>query len=188
MPQRRRRHGNNRRQSDSCGFELFLFCLFLYLMVTQWESDCQFFFNSYCFTSYSLMIFIRKFQAATLDNIENNPKNQIIMIGILMPVFLVHTIIGGQEFFSADLYNCRKQYQGEVLYIIVFMFAVSMCFVFVLLLFCILLPLWVRKLNRRRRARQMADRIRGIDGLIDQNPLIEENQQQEDNDGQGRAD
>ena len=97
------------------------------------------------------MIIIRRFQAATLDDIEHNPKYQIIMIGVLMPIFLVHTILGGEEFLLADMYTCRQNYDGEVFYIIVFMFAVSMCFVFVLLLFCILLPIWIRKLRRRRR-------------------------------------
>lgn len=126
------------------------------------------------------MIIIRRFQAATLDDIEHNPKYQIIMIGVLMPIFLVHTILGGEEFLLADMYTCRQNYDGEVFYIIVFMFAVSMCFVFVLLLFCILLPIWIRKLRRRRRTRQLADRIQDMDGIIDGDPLLAEGDPSED--------
>ena len=74
------------------------------------------------------------------------------MMGFLMPLFIVHTIVGGIEFFKADLMACRAAYQGEVFYIIIFMFAVSMCFVFVLLLLCVLMPTWVKNARRRRRA------------------------------------
>ena len=56
------------------------------------------------------MIIIRRFQAAVLDELENNPKYQIIMMGIMMPIFLAHTIIGGIDFFSADLILCRAPY------------------------------------------------------------------------------
>ena len=105
------------------------------------------------------MIIIRRYQTAVLDEIEDNPKYQIILMGIFMPLFLVHTVFGGEEFFNAPLTECRKEYKGEVFYIIVFMFAVAMCFVFVLLLFCILMPTWIRKLKRRRRTRRLAGRI-----------------------------
>jgi len=64
-------------------------------------------------------------------------------MGIMMPLFLLHTYFGGREFFHADLIGCRSHYDGEVFYIIIFMFAVSMCFVFGLLLLCILLPSWI---------------------------------------------
>lgn len=141
-------------------------------MIEQWVKDCTWFFNSYCFSSYTLMIIIRRYQAATLDDIEDNPKYQIVMMGVFMPVFVIHTILGGEQFFNAPLMECRKQYKGEVFYIIVFMFAVSMCVVFILLLLCILLPTWIRKFKRRRRTRQLAGRIQGMDGMIDANPLL----------------
>lgn len=67
-----------------------------------------------------------------------------------MPIFMVHTILGGAMFFEAPE-GCRGVYHGEVFYIIVLMFAVSMAFVFILLLFCILMPTWIRKIRRRRR-------------------------------------
>ena len=32
--------------------------------------------------------------------------------------------------------------------------------------------MWVKKLHRRRRARQLAGRIQDMDGIIDENPLL----------------
>lgn len=68
---------NNRRrvEKDSNCFELFLFFFFLYCMIAQWIKNCTWFFNSFVFISYTLMITIRRFQAATIDDIENNTKN-----------------------------------------------------------------------------------------------------------------
>jgi hypothetical protein len=73
------------------------------------------------------------------------------MIAVLMPLFFLHTIVGGLEFFKADKMSCRVMYQGEVVYIINFMFACSMCFVFVLLFLCVMLPIWLSELRHRRR-------------------------------------
>lgn len=70
------------------------------------------------------------------------------MIGIMMPTFIIHTIIGGHSFVNADLTTCRKEYQGEVLYILTFMFACSMCVVFALLLLCVLIPTWYEQHQR----------------------------------------
>jgi hypothetical protein len=89
------------------------------------------------------------------------------MMGVLMPLFIVHTIIGGIQFFKAPLITCRGPYQGEVFYIILFMFAVSMCFVFVLLLLCVLMPTWIKNFRRKRRTAGLGNRIQQIDGLID---------------------
>ena len=94
-----------------------------------------------------------------LDEIEDNVLHQIIMMAVLMPLFIVHTIVGGIEFIKADHMYCRAAYQGEVFYIIIFMFAVSMCFVFVLLLLCVLMPTWIKNSNRRRRAAGLGNRI-----------------------------
>lgn len=75
MPQRRRAGGRaGRREKDSCCFEFFLFMFFFYYMFDQWERRCNWFFNSYCFSSCTLMIIIRRYQTATLDEIEDNPK------------------------------------------------------------------------------------------------------------------
>ena len=78
-----------------------------------------------------------------MDEIEHNKKTQVILIGIMMPTFILHTIIGGTEFFHADLTTCRSRYSGEVFYIITFMFAVSMCVAFVLLMICVMIPTWI---------------------------------------------
>lgn len=147
MPRRRGGYRNNRREKDSCCFELFVFCLFLYMMKQNWEPQCSWFVNIYCFTQITLMIVIRRYLAATLDHIEDNPKYQIITCGVFMPLQLTCTIVGGQQFFNkSDEDKCHQSYNGSVSYIIVFMFAVAMCFVFVLLLICILMPGWLKKL------------------------------------------
>ena len=54
------------------------------------------------------------------------------------------------------------------------MFAVSMCFVFILLLLCVLLPSWVSKLSQRRRRRELNDRMNNVDGLIDNPDMMQE--------------
>ena len=43
-----------------------------------------------------------------MDEIDRDKKVQVIMIGIMMPTFIIHTIIGGEEFFNADLTECRS--------------------------------------------------------------------------------
>ena len=151
MPRVRINNNRHRAEKDSYCFELFLFLFFLYCMIAQWVGSCSWFFNSFVFTSYTFMIVIRRFQAATIDEIENNIKNQIILIGVMMPVFFIHTILGGQQFFKADVGKCRTVHQGEVFYIIMFMFALSMCLVFFLLFACILAPNWIKKIKHRRR-------------------------------------
>ena len=65
-------------------------------------------------------------------------------MGILFPVFTLHTIVGIVDFFSEDLVDCRTPYDGEFIYIIVMMFSVSMIFVFILLLCCVLVPTWMK--------------------------------------------
>ena len=87
------------------------------------------------------------------------------MMGLLMPMFVTHTIVGGQAFFDAGDTECREQYRGEVFYVIVLMFAVSMCFVFALLLLCILIPSWIKAAKLRQRAARLARRLEGLDGL-----------------------
>ena len=150
MPARNRRRNNyNNNKGDSCCMEIFLFAFFLYTMNTMWIDECNWYFNQYCFSAYTFMSIIRRYQASVLDEIEDNVKHQVIMMGVLMPLFIVHTIIGGIVFFNAPLMKCRAAYQGEVFYIIIFMFAVSMCFVFVLLLLCVMIPTWIK--NSRRR-------------------------------------
>ena len=86
-----------------------------------------------------------------MDELEDNKRVQLIMMGVLMPLFFLHTYKGGQEYLNADLMKCRMLYQGEVMYIILFMFAISMCFVFALLLLCVLLPTWLNKCCRKHR-------------------------------------
>ena len=45
------------------------------------------------------------------------------------------------------------------MYIILFMFAISMCFVFALLLLCVLLPTWLSKCFRRYRRGNIQERL-----------------------------
>lgn len=63
--------------------------------------------------------------------------------------------------------ECRAAYQGEVFYIIIFMFEVSMCLVFVLLLVCVLVPTWIKNQRRRTARARMQNRIQGMGGLVD---------------------
>ena len=86
-----------------------------------------------------------------------------------MPVFVAHTALGGQQFFAADKMKCRMEYQGEVIYIILFMFEISMCFVFVLLLLCILLPTWCNNFFPRRRGNDVQDRLDALNEEADWN-------------------
>ena len=44
-----------------------------------------------------------------------------------------------------------------------FLLAVSMCLVFGLLLFCVLVPVWTRQLQ----GRQVARRLQGMEGLVE---------------------
>ena len=141
MPRAQHRSRNPISEMYSC-CKMFLFCFFFYTMFTMWTNECSWYFNQYCFSAYNFMTIIIRYRSA-----------------VLMPLFIVHTIVGGIEFFKADLMSCRAAYQGEVFYIIIFMFAVSMCFVFVLLLLCVLMPTWIKNSNRRRRAAGLGNRI-----------------------------
>ena len=74
-----------------------------------------------------------------------------------MPTFLMHTYIGGKVFFSADITTCRKEYQGEVIYMLTLMFAFSMCVVFILLLSCVVIPTWIENYRRRRNGQPVLE-------------------------------
>ena len=76
-----------------------------------------------------------------------------------MPLFYIHTILGWRSFFTADQMKCRMGYNGEILYVIIFMFAVSMCFVFALLFLCVLLPTWCTDRRRRMQRRDFEARF-----------------------------
>jgi hypothetical protein len=80
----------------------------------------------------------------------------VVLLGIIMPLFVTHTAFGVWSFFKADLIACRSNYDGEVFYIIILMFQVSMSFVFILLTFCVMVPLWIERFQRRRRAAYLA--------------------------------
>ena len=62
----------------------------------------------------------------------------------MFPIFTIHTIAGIVDFFQEDLVECRTPYDGEFIYVIVMMFSISMIFVFMLLLFCVLIPTWIK--------------------------------------------
>ena len=89
------------------------------------------------------MSVVRRYQAKVIDDIENNKKHQIIMMGFIMPLLFAQTFGGGYAFFHSSL-ECRGGYQGEIFYIIIFMFEISMCAVFALLFICVLTPTWIK--------------------------------------------
>ena len=66
----RRRNPNT--EKDSCCMEMFLFCFFFYTMFTMWIDQCSWYFNQYCFSAYTFMSVIRRYQSAVLDEIEEN--------------------------------------------------------------------------------------------------------------------
>ena len=145
---------SRRQQEDNRCMELFLWAFFLYTMINFWVPACSWYFNQYCFSAYTFMTGVRKYQAAVLDSIEVSKRHQFILMGVVMPLFIAHTVFGGYYYFTAPLIECRAEYQGEVFYIIMFMFEVSMCLVFVLLGLCVLIPTWIKNRNRSRsRAR-----------------------------------
>eukprot|EP00356_Strombidium_inclinatum_P004749 CAMPEP_0170492742 /NCGR_PEP_ID=MMETSP0208-20121228/12753_1 /TAXON_ID=197538 /ORGANISM="Strombidium inclinatum, Strain S3" /LENGTH=140 /DNA_ID=CAMNT_0010768533 /DNA_START=169 /DNA_END=591 /DNA_ORIENTATION=+ len=108
-----------------------------------------------------MMLIVRKYQVFVLDTLEENKRQQIILMGVMMPIFLLHTYFGGHAFFNASTakHECRQEYDGEVFYIIIFMFAISMCFVFVLLLTCVLLPTWIKQWRQKRRRARFEQRF-----------------------------
>lgn len=102
----------------------------------------------------------------------------------MMPLFYLHTFVGWVSFFKADVMACRIEYQGEVLYVIIFMFALSMCFVFLLLLLCVMIPTWCDKKKRNRENREFSERFNRLrddltntdsfnEGLVDHNNFEE---------------
>lgn len=166
MPQtanRNRRY--TQQEKDNCCFEVFMFLFLLYCTIQMWIDTCTTFFNTYCITSYTMMITIRRYQSATLEELDQSRAVQIIMMGVMMPIFFIHTYLGGEQFFTADKMTCRMIYQGEVFYIIIFMFAISMCLVFLLLLMCVLIPTWSKNAARTRRRRELNERLQSMDGV-----------------------
>lgn len=152
MPHRNHNnHFNHHNNKDNTCLEVFVGLFFIYCTFEMWTPTCSWFFNMYIITSYTFIIIARKYQTSKMDQLEESRKVQMIMMGIMMPLFILHTWVGGHEFFTADKMTCRLLYQGEVIYIIIFMFQVSMCFVFVLLFLCILLPTWLSKCPGWRR-------------------------------------
>ena len=62
-----------------------------------------------------------------------------------MPVLVLHTLIGADYFLSCDLYTCREKHNGEVLYILTLMFAISMSLVLLLVSIFIVFPHLIMK-------------------------------------------
>ena len=91
----------NKQQDNFC-LELILFCAFTFLTKAMWTDTCSFFFNTYCLTSYTLIVCVRAFQNKHLANIESNKKLQALFVGCIVPVFYLHTVFGGVSFFQAD--------------------------------------------------------------------------------------
>jgi len=82
-----------------------------------------------------------------------------------MPLFFIHTYFGVKEFVDAPKKECRMKYNGEVIYIIVATFAISMCVTFTLMLVFIILPTWWRKYQHRRRTSNITQRLGALNGL-----------------------
>lgn len=114
--------------------------IFIFLTRAMWTPSCSIFFNMYCLSSYAAMVLIRKYQNQKIEELETNRRVQLVLVGIMMPLFTLHTYYGAKEFFNADTATCRMEYQGEVIYIINFMFAICMCLVLVFLFLVVLVP------------------------------------------------
>ena len=91
-----------------------------------------------------------------IDGIEQNRQHQIVLFGVLTPLIFLHTYLGVQSYYSANLVECRAKYEGEVFYIFAMMFEICMCVMLSLLIFVIMLPTWIQQARRRRRARDLA--------------------------------
>ena len=81
------------------------------------------------------------------------------MMGIMLPVFTVHTWAGAYSLLTADPLECRKNYQGEVFYVIILMFAASFLLVLILLLICVCIPSWIKKYRNNTRARDLVNHL-----------------------------
>ena len=71
--------------------------------------------------------------------------HQVLIAGVIVPAFFADTIYGALQFFNADMYDCRGNYQGEIFYILVLTLAFIHCFVLFFVLIAILLPLCFKK-------------------------------------------
>ena len=106
-------------------------------------------------TGYILVSSVRRYQISTIDDIEYDTKAQIINIAFLMPIYFIHTYFGGEEFYKADANECGVLYSAQLLYMVIFMVACCQCFIFVILLLCIMIPVWIRKFGDRHRRAQI---------------------------------
>lgn len=83
---------------------------------------------------------IRRRLPETKEELFLKPKELLILFGILLPILILHTIIGAFQFLNADLILCREKHSGEVLYILSFMFASFMSIVLLSVLCYIVFP------------------------------------------------
>ena len=75
----------------------------------------------------------------------------MIMMGVMLPIFSVHTLVGFNSFIDADVLTCKNQYKGSIFYVILLMFAASFLLIFFLLFFFVCVPVWVKEFKEYRR-------------------------------------
>ena len=90
----------------------------------------------------------------------------------MMPIFLLHTVIGGIEFYRANLDTCLNV-SPYYLYIIVLLFAICMCSGIILLYLWLLVSIGYTKIKRRRQRQEHARRLQGMERIVDDNHLNE---------------
>ena len=93
------------------------------------------------------MAFLRYYISGVIDHLEKSKCQQIFTLGFIIPAFFAHTIAGAYEFFTADEYSCRGNYQDEVCYIII----LSLAFMHCLILLLVIIGTVVHLCKQRRR-------------------------------------
>ena len=107
---------------------VFLGCLFVRnyfnFMYEKWEIyPCSWAFNQFTHQSFAMMTLIHHYQllvnilyqTRTIETIVALKCHKYLMLGILLPIFTMHTIFGWYSFFTANFY-CNKYYKGRCYY------------------------------------------------------------------------
>lgn len=126
---------------------------FYYIQQGSWNDHCTYFFNTYMFASYFVLMLTRKFSETVVESIDRNKCVQILVLGFILPLLLTQTITAYVQYFKADKATCKDQYAATVLYIVFLMFETALCIIYLLSVFLILIPTWIRK-RREQAARQ----------------------------------
>ena len=132
-------------QGDSSTCELFITFFLIYSMIDMWSSSCTTFFNMYACTSFTLMQCMCHNQ---LDQIHNQ-RCVKTMMAVFFTSFFLHTFFGGFAYFNNKAEECKNNYDNDVVYLIVFSIASFICFIWVCVFSCCIVPEVYRKYKRR---------------------------------------